>query len=112
MVILDPMERTPIPHPALHTLATQHPFAVQGAFGPSGRPSRGARLMCDRTTVIQDERGSVRRGAGVSPCRVSLGHCAADSVPRVAGVSSRSTSPLALTAADQYTSSCEDMGTY
>lgn len=57
MVILDPMERTPIPHPALHTLATQHPSQSKARSVLLVDRRGEERLMCDRTTVIQDERG-------------------------------------------------------
>ncbi len=58
MVMLDPMLRTPVPHPALHALGTPRPSQ------PSAQPfllidRRGEeRLICDSTAVIQDERGT------------------------------------------------------
>lgn len=58
MVMLDPQQRTPVPHPAWHALGTQplpqlsaRPLLLVDRRG-------GERLICDSTAVIQDERGT------------------------------------------------------
>lgn len=58
MIMLDPQQRTPVSHPALHALGTRplpqlsaRPLLLVDRRG-------GERLICDSTAVIQDERGT------------------------------------------------------
>lgn len=58
MILLDPQQRTPILHPALHTPGP-HPHPQPGARPFLLLDRRGEeRLICDSTAVIQDERGT------------------------------------------------------
>lgn len=58
MIILDPQQRTPVPHPAVNALKKTpllqpmaRPFLLIDRRG-------GERLICDSTSLIQDERGA------------------------------------------------------